>query len=78
MSTRREEIQNFVNSFTEETRTSWNEEKEWWEPTIYFNDSQFYEGSNLSWLCDNLGDAQEAMEGMWVEILRLRKILIGN
>ncbi len=68
----KEKISAFVASFDDAGREKWNEEKQWWEPVIYFEDSEFYEGNNVSWLCDHLGDAQAIMEAMWCEIMRLR------
>jgi len=39
--------------------------QKWWMPLKG-------EEPELDWLCDHLGDAQEAMEKMWAEICRLR------
>ena len=68
-----EQISDFVDSFDEDKRIKWNDETEWWEPAVYFDDSEFYDGLNVSWQCDNLGDAQDVMEAMWCEILKLRR-----
>jgi len=73
MSVAKNEIEEFVRSFDEAGRQKWNDEKQWWEPVVYFDNSEYYDGINISWLCDHLGDAQEAMEAMWCEILRLRR-----
>jgi len=64
MSGAKKEIDEFVASFDETSRQKWNDEKKWWEPVVYFDDSEYYEGQNVSWLCDNLGDAQDAMEAI--------------
>ena len=45
--------------------------REWWEPIVNGKGGRKY----ADWLCDHLGDAQEVMEQMWDEILRLRETL---
>jgi len=68
----KEKIKEFVSTFNEEKRLKWNKVKEWWEPVVYFDDSEYYNGKNVDWLCDNLGDAQDIMEAMWCQILKLK------
>lgn len=72
MTSAKKEIKEFVSSFDEVSRKKWNNEKKWWEPVVYFDNSEYYNGQNVSWLCDHLGDAQDVMEAMWCEILKLR------
>lgn len=43
--------------------------KEWWEPYVSDEDGN----KHCEWICDHLGDANDKMDHLWNEILRLRK-----
>lgn len=65
-------------------REAWNENREWWEPSVYGDGDEYFqcgenceidEGLEVGFLCDHVGDASEKMLEMWKEIIRLRSIL---
>jgi len=53
-------------------KTEYEETKQWWEPYVFVTEYDPDE-KVVDWLCDHLGDAQEVMEELWNEILRLRQ-----
>jgi hypothetical protein len=67
-------LREWLDSFDNEAREKYNKEKKWWEPAIYTPEDEFFDGKEMDWMCDNLGDAQENMDELWKEILRLRAL----
>jgi len=55
------------------------QDRQWWEPIVRKPGDEFYDETQAAcgepyndWLCDHLGDAQENMDALWVEVEVLR------
>lgn len=57
----------------DDVETDWEKSKEWWEPYVYLDEADGEK--EISWLCDHVGDAQDVMEELWNEVLRLRDLI---
>lgn len=74
-------LEEWADTLANEQREKHNKDKNWWEPIIHSQEETDSSDipSRFNFLCDHLGDAQEAMERMYLEIINLKaEQKIGN